>query len=104
MRSEQAELEAQVEFNANELEIVRRVWLDLRRLKPHLYVVMKTWSEMLQLRDEPTQYSSRVYRGFYAELSRKLGITENAVKYRLQSGIRWFAHRLRKTAGTGKTS
>ena len=79
--------------------VVRKVWREMRRLKPHLYVVLRSWTDLLPLRDEPTQYSSRVYRGFYAELARKLGVTENAVKHRLQSGIRWFAGRIRCHAG-----
>jgi hypothetical protein len=89
------------ERTPEELRVVGRTWRELRRFKPHLYVVLKAWTDLLPLREEPTRYSSRVYRGFYAELSRKLGITENAVKYRLQSGIRWFAGRVRFHAGRG---
>lgn len=99
MRNEESREEALPLCRNVELAVVGKVWREMRRNKPHLYVVLKSWTELLPLRDEPTQYSSRVYRGFYAELARKLGVTENAVKHRLQSGVRWFAKRIRYHAG-----
>lgn len=81
-------------------EDLAKVWRLLRRTKPHLYVVLKAWVEGLRLRDDRTRYSSGLYRGFYADLSRRLGITQNAVKYRLQTAIKWFAERLEKERST----
>lgn len=73
---------------------LRRIWRLMRHNKPHLYVVLKAWVEGMQLRDERTQYSSGLYRGFYSELARRLGVSENAVKYRLKAAMQWFARRL----------
>jgi hypothetical protein len=85
-----------------EEEVLRRVWTELRRLKPHLFVVLKAFVEGLSLRDEPSRYSHGSYRGFYAEWSRRLGISENAVKARKESAVRWFARRLRVHLGKGR--
>ena len=68
----------------------------MRRRKPHLCVVLRAYTEALQLRDEKTQYTHGLYRGFYAELSRKLGVTENAIKQRLDSAIVWFGGECQK--------
>ena len=75
---------------------VNKTWRDLRRLKPHLYVVFKAWAELFQLRDQDTQYTHGLYRGFYAEMSRKLGVTEPAVKNRLARAKLWFASRIER--------
>lgn len=74
---------------------IERVWCEMRRLKPHLYVVFRRWAQMCSLRDEPTQYRHGLYRGFYAEMGRQLGIDPKSVQYRLRGAQQWFARRLR---------
>ena len=78
-----------------------RIWREMRRLRPHLYVVLRAYVDGVQLRDDKTRYSHGLYRGFYAELATKLGVTENSVKSRLKTAIRWFTGRV--TVHLGET-
>ena len=83
MRREEAARSADPSPPAVDAKTLGKIWRDMRRLKPHLFVVTKAWVEGGSLRDEPTQYSSGLYRGFYAEHSRKLGITDPETRARL---------------------
>ena len=85
-----------VPLSDHERRIVEKTWRELRRLQPHLYAVFKSWVELLKLRDSDTQYSHGVYRGFYSDMSARLGVTRPAVKYRLKRAQNWFARRLEK--------
>ena len=85
-----------VSLSSQEEKIIEKTWRDMRRLRPELYVVFKAWVKLFKLRDENTQYSHGVYRGFYAEMSQKLAVTAPAVSHRLKKGMKWFAERLEK--------
>ncbi len=75
----------------DEKGVLARVWMRMRRRKPHLYVVLRAYTDALDLRDSRTRYSHGLYRGFYTEQAEKLGIDQTTVRYRLRSAIKWFA-------------
>ncbi len=74
-----------------EKKVLERVWRKMRWRKPHLYVVLRAYTDALDLRDSRTRYSHGLYRGFYTEQAEKLGIDQTTVRYRLRSAIKWFA-------------
>ncbi len=73
-----------------EKDVLERVWRKMKWRKPHLYFVLRAYTDALDLRDSRTQYSHGLYRGFYTELANKLGIDQTTVRYRLRSAIKWF--------------
>ncbi len=73
-----------------EKKVLERVWRKMRWRKPHLYVVLRAYTDALGLRDSRTPYSHGLYKGFYSELSQKLGIDQTTVRYRLRAAITWF--------------
>ena len=74
----------------NDQKALKQVLRAMRREKPHFYVVFKTWCEATVLRDEPNpRYAHGVYRGFYSDLGRRLGIKRHSVKYRLTKAAEW---------------
>lgn len=83
-------------LSGRERKVVEKTWRELRRLQPHLYAVFKSWAEHLELRESDSQYSHGLYRGFYADMALRLGITRPAVKYRLKRAQLWFARRLER--------
>ena len=74
--------------------VLDKTWRRMKRWKPHLYVVLRAYIEALELRDERSRYAHGLYRGFYAEWARRLGVTENTVRYRLKAATRWFVKHL----------
>ena len=76
--------------------LVEKTLRAMRHTRPDLFVVFKAWLALFSLRDEDTQYTHGVYRGFYAEMAAKLGITEPAVAYRLKRAKLWFVKRLKR--------
>ena len=79
-----------------EREVLERVWRKMRWRKPHLYVVLRAYTDALELRDSRTQYSHGLYRGFYTDLAEKLGIDQTTVRYRLRSAIKWFVRNVER--------
>jgi hypothetical protein len=94
MQKEELEAISPDERDVLEEKIVQQTMREMRHSRPDLFVVFKAWIKLFSLRDEDTQYTHGVYRGFYAEMAGKLGITEPAVTYRLKRAKRWFAKRL----------
>lgn len=85
-----------LDLGARETKALDRVWREMRWRKPHLYRVLKAYTEAIARRDSRTQYSHGVFRGFYSDLSKDMGVDESTVRYRLQVGIRWFAKRFKR--------
>jgi hypothetical protein len=77
-----------------EERLVETTMREMRLTRPDLFVVFKAWIKLFALRDADTQYTHGVYRGFYAEMAQKVGITEPAIAYRLKKAKQWFARRL----------
>lgn len=72
----------------------------MRRLKPHFFVVFNAllahgdlWASVDH--DGSVELEHKVFHGFYTEMSTKLGITPNAVKYRARVSLEWFVKRAR---------
>ncbi len=80
----------------DEKGVLASVWMRMRRRKPHLYVVLRAYTDALELRDSRTQYSHGLYRGFYTDLAEKLGIDQTTVRYRLRSAIKWFVREVER--------
>ena len=82
-----------------EVELLETVRAEMRRLRPHLHVVFAAILEHAEvfggtdLDDFDLRF--KAYHGFIADLSRKLGISENGVRYRARSALRWFTKRAR---------
>ena len=71
-----------------EERLVQAAMREMRLTRPDLFVVFKAWIKLFALRDTDTQYTHGVYRGFYAEMAQRLGITEPGIAYRLKSRSR----------------
>jgi hypothetical protein len=83
-------------------KVIEMTWRDMRRLRPDLYAVFREWARLFALRDDSTSYSHGLYRGFYAEMSKRLSVTGPAVTHRLKKAKLWFARRLEKNHPTRK--
>jgi hypothetical protein len=80
-------------------KILAEIWREMHRYKRHHYELLRAWVEAaFENRDELSSYLHGVYRGFWADWSKRLGITPNGVKKRLIGGIKWFAGRIRTNA------
>jgi hypothetical protein len=86
-------------LTAGERETVSRILRRMKIFRPRLYRVLAAWLASFERRDEPSGYSHRVYRGWYAEQAKKLRLSENGVKRRLKTAQRWLAERIRKEVG-----
>ncbi len=81
-------------------DLLRKVRSEMRRMKPHFYVVFNALLEHGDVfasvgPDGGVELEHDVFRGFYTDLSVKLGITPNAVKYRAAVSLKWFVKRAR---------
>lgn len=74
-------------LSAHEKKVVAKVLKDMRRLQPAYHRVFRLLM---------TRSGGRRYHGFYTDLAKQLGITPNAVKYRLRRAIEWAADRIEK--------
>ncbi len=84
----------EIEFLKDQLKRVLRA---MRKEEPYLFVVFKEWCKARELRDEQNpQYKHGVYRGFYAEQSKRLGIRPNTVQHRLEKAHIWAARWLER--------
>ncbi len=85
-------------FSEKDRALIRRVEREMRHEKPHYYVVFKSFLErgrLTEVKTDDGEWKFKVEWGFYADLSRKLGIRDNAVKKRLTGSLGWYADRLR---------
>ncbi len=94
LEREEAEGRPARTLSADDEKVIEKTWRDMRLLRPDLYAVFREWARLFVLRDDSTTYSHGVYRGFYAEMSRRLSVTEPAVTHRLEKAKLWFARRL----------
>ena len=96
MAQETHEAEASPEpLTECDLKALRLAKRDLRILKPHYWAVFKSFLEHGEVGWVQGQPIPTAYHGFYVDMGRRLGVSPNTVKYRLQRSVQWFIKRVR---------
>ena len=94
---EKEELKRAPQESGSLKERLKRVLGAMRKEEPYLFVVFKEWCRARELRDERNpRYKHGVYRGFYVEQSKRLGIRPNTVQHRLERAHIWAARWLER--------
>lgn len=88
-------------------DLLKRILREMRQEKPHFHVVFNAFVKhgdiwLRSVRADRFSFEYQVFHGFLAELGRKLGITPNAVKYRLRVSLGWFIQRARRIIDEGE--
>ena len=93
------------ELEMSDVELLKKVRLEMRREKPHYFAIFSTLLKAMhrggvdirtEVRPEgQLQFHVHAYHGFQAEHARKFAISANTVKYRMLASLEWFVRRSR---------